>query len=68
MSIKKKKEDEDWMPRCGSCVFFVGDKQDSFGECRRLPPTVFPEDEGVGFSFAITEVSQWCGEFKRVTN
>ncbi len=68
MPIKPKKKEDDWMPKCASCVFFLADAKESFGECRRYPPATFPDDEGIGFSFAITEESQWCGEFQRVTN
>lgn len=67
--MKKLKPDNDWMPRCGSCAFFVSDAKDDIGECRRLPPVVFPDgDEGLGFSFSMSTSEQWCGEFKRVTN
>ena len=63
---KKKTIPEDCMPRCGSCAFFVADAKDELGECRRLPPYVLPDgDDGVGFSFAVTVVDYWCGEFKR---
>lgn len=65
---KKKATQEDWMPKCASCVFFLVDAKESYGECRRNPPTSFLEDDGIGFTFAITEESQWCGEFQRVTN
>lgn len=54
------------MPRCETCAFFVGDHKEDMGECRRLPPTVFPDgEEGLGFSFTITVKEMWCGEFKR---
>ena len=54
------------MPKCASCAFFVGEAKEDTGECRRLPPTIFPDgDDAVGFSFAITLADQWCGEFKR---
>ncbi len=63
---RKKQEAEDWMPRCGSCAFFVGESSDDTGECRRLPPAIFPDGENaISFSFAITKIDQWCGEFKR---
>ena len=63
--MPKKKPVEDWMPKCGACAFFVPDK-DEMGECRRLPPVVFPDGEdGLGFSFSMTAKDMWCGEFKR---
>ena len=62
---KKKPEADDWMPKCASCAFFVPDSEE-MGECRRLPPVVFPDGEdGLGFSFAMTVKDMWCGEFKR---
>jgi len=65
----KKKKEEDWMPRCETCVFLEASKKEEFGECHRLPPTVMIEpDGGMSFSFAIVGKDQWCGEFKRVTN
>ena len=69
MPIKKPKQDEDWMPRCKNCAFFVDDPKGEIGECRRLPPVVFPDgDDGLGFSFSMSTPDMWCGEFKRVTN
>ncbi len=67
--MPKKPVVEDWMPKCASCAFFVPDAQQDVGECRRYPPAVFPEDgDSVGFSFALTQIDQWCGEFRRRVN
>lgn len=66
MPVKKPAKQEDWMPKCGNCAFFVPDSKDELGECRRLPPVVFPDGEdGLGFSFSMSMQDQWCGEFKR---
>ena len=57
---------DDCMPRCSSCAFFKADKNGDLGECHRLPPTLLPEaDGGVSFSFALTAIDEWCGEFVR---
>lgn len=65
MPVKPKKQ-EDWMPKCTNCAFFVCDPKEDLGECRRLPPVVFAEgDDGVGFSFSLSTREMWCGEFKR---
>lgn len=69
MPVKKPAKEEDWMPKCANCAFFVPDAKEDVGECRRLPPAVFPDGEdGLGFSFSITHKTQWCGEFKRNCN
>lgn len=66
MPRKKEQPVDDWMPKCSSCAFFVPDPKEDIGECRRLPPVVFPDgDEGLGFSFSMSMPSHWCGEFKR---
>lgn len=66
---RKKTLPDDCMPRCASCAFFVGDVKEDIGECRRLPPAVFPDgEEGLGFSFSLTAKQMWCGEFKRQVN
>jgi hypothetical protein len=63
---RKKSVPDDCMPRCASCAFFVGDPKEEIGDCRRYPPTTFPDgDEGLGFSFSITVSNMWCGEFIR---
>lgn len=67
--MPKKPPPEDWMPKCAACAFFVSDPKEDVGECRRLPPAVFPDgDDGLGFSFAMTTPDRWCGEFKRQVN
>ena len=64
--MAKKKPDEDWMPKCATCAFFVADPKEDMGECRRLPPVVFPDgDDGLGFSFSMSTSQMWCGEFRR---
>lgn len=66
MPTKKPSKEADWMPRCGNCAFFVPDSKEDIGECRRLPPVVFPDgDDGLGFSFSMSMHDHWCGEFKR---
>ena len=66
---RKKAMPDDCMPRCETCAFFAGDPKEDMGECRRHPPTTFPDgDEGLGFSFSITVKTMWCGEFKRQVN
>jgi hypothetical protein len=64
----KKKIPDDCMPMCRTCSFYAGDKKEEFGECRRFPPQIIPDEDGVGFSFAITAEDQWCGEYRRATN
>ena len=57
---------DDCMPMCRTCAFFVHDKEGDLGECHRYPPTVLPEpDGGASFSFALTAIDEWCGEFVR---
>lgn len=69
MMKKNKSIPDDCMPRCESCAFFKADPKEDLGECRRLPPIIFPDgDDGLGFSFSMTTREMWCGEFKRVTN
>ena len=64
--MTKKKPDDDWMPKCATCAFFVEHSNDEIGDCRRLPPMIFPDGENsIGFSFSVTEPNLWCGEFKR---
>lgn len=64
-----KKIPDDCMPKCATCAFFVADAKEEIGDCRRLPPVVFPDgEEGLGFSFALTQADMWCGEYKRQCN
>ena len=66
MTSKKQKIPADCLPRCSSCAFFIDDPREEVGECRRMPPQVFPDGEdGLGFSFAITSKEAWCGEYRR---
>jgi hypothetical protein len=66
MVKKKVFVPDDCMPKCSTCAFFVPDRKDELGECRRFPPAVFPDgDDGLGFSFSMTQPDQWCGEFRR---
>jgi hypothetical protein len=50
---------------CESCRFYLPNKDDPYGYCRRYPPTFVTTDEGGGFMDPSTEDSDWCGEFSR---
>ena len=64
----KKKLPDDCMPRCQSCAFFQADPKAEYGACHRLPPVIVVDGDGYGFTFALVEFDDWCGEFKRQVN
>lgn len=53
---------------CESCRFFLGNKTDDAGYCRRYPPTPIADDEGIASVVAVTTSADWCGEYVRVTH
>lgn len=60
-------------PACATCRFWrrrrVADEHDSWGQCRRMPPTL-PEltDDKlvVAGVWPFTEEQDWCGEWQEV--
>lgn len=52
---------------CGSCRYFLSNKEDEYGFCRRGPPSVFPdpEDGSPIVLWRIVATPEWCGEFSR---
>jgi hypothetical protein len=65
---KAKKIPDDCMPICKSCCFFVPHKNSSYGDCRRYPPMIMEEDSGCTFSFSVSAIDDWCGEYQRRVN
>jgi len=64
----KKKLPDDCLPQCKTCCFYINDNKSDYGECRRFPPMIIPENNGCTFSFAMTQNNDWCGEYIRRVN
>lgn len=60
--VKKKIEE---VSQCQFCRFFLIEKNEELGECRRNPPSMYVEDDEVGYSFPVVPLTEWCGEFQR---
>lgn len=59
--------DEDELCICSNCKYWCGD--DDWGECRRSTPTITikHEDGRLVGMWPETIVTDWCGEWKRMT-
>jgi hypothetical protein len=53
---------------CGLCKFFLKNPDDDNGYCRRFPPMPVADEEGIASVFAVTDTSDWCGEFRPKLN
>ncbi|HEY0063161.1 MAG TPA: high-potential iron-sulfur protein [Telluria sp.] len=55
---------------CESCRFFLANKTDEFGFCRRYPPKAVQADDGTEttLSAPTASTSDWCGEYQRTTH
>lgn len=53
-------------PSCASCdAIYVSDPADDDGQCRRLPPTVLQDEEGVYSAFPLVPLRWFCRAFSR---
>lgn len=53
---------------CGTCRYFLGNRADEFGYCRRLPPVASIQDGAAVTLWPVVNTSIWCGEFGRILN
>lgn len=53
---------------CGHCKHFHRNEHDEYGYCRRFPPVVTHNGEGLESTSPVVESSDICGEFKRRLN
>jgi len=49
---------------CSNCDHWDANDDASAGYCRRYPPKVVADDEGIATTFPITEPTERCGEHK----
>ena len=61
----RKNIPDDCMPKCATCRFAEFDRKDDLGYCHRLPPRMFGSADEIGFTFAVVNVDDWCGEYVR---
>lgn len=59
--VKKKPEE---LKQCQSCRFFLIEKNEELGECRRNPPSMYSDDGEIGYAFPVVPLTEWCGEFQ----
>lgn len=71
--MPRAKKTEIVQAACMTCAYFIREQatktmQPEYGDCRRYPPTVVVDEEGMSSVWPLVEMTDGCGEWRARMN